>query len=312
MVKVEPFIYQKMTAFRERIQMVDKINEMIDVLNDGIDPEEVKAIITEELGNYYDKAEIDEMFSTIDFSPYYTKTEVDTIVSRIDGDVDEVEGKVNTAESDINALKGRMGTAEGDIDNLEGRMGTAEGNITTLENSKQDVLSAGNSIKIENNEVSLKDWTIFDNTDWSELFEQVGTKYYAKEDLLIGHNYATTWSKISYKFIPKGTMFRNYLDDAISPYSVTSQFPVKDTVGLYTAYYRDTEDAVTSASVAIWLTGLILKGDTKTNPSYYILDICGYGSGYVQMTGRKKTTLSNFLTAPNTVTDCCMAIFRRN
>lgn len=276
MVNVEPFIFQKVTAFKERLQMVDKINEIIETLNTSvIGPDEIRQIVEDELTDYYDKAEIDQMFSTIDFSPYYTKTEVDTIV-------DGVEDRVQTNEDDI----------------------------ATLETSKQDVLTAGNSIKIENNEVSLKDWEIYDQTDWSDLFEKNGGEYFAKEDLLIGYNFANTWHKISYDFIPKGTKFEIYTNVVISPYSL-SEFPVNNTMGLYTAYYTDISGSITSGGTSLWLTGLILKGNTTTNPTYYTLKIIGYGSGEVQMTGYKKIDLTSFLTPQTNVTKYYTAIFRR-
>ena len=105
MVRVEPFVYQMVTAFKERIQMVSKINEIIDIVNQDVGSDEVRAIVTEMLSDYYDKETIDEMFDSIDFSPYYTKTEVNAIVDRIDGDVDAVEDRVDMAEDDIDALE---------------------------------------------------------------------------------------------------------------------------------------------------------------------------------------------------------------
>lgn len=183
MVKVEPFVYQKMTAFRERIQMVDKINEMIEVLNEGgVDPEEVRAIVTEELSNYYDKAEIDDMFENIDFSPYYTKTEVNTIVERIDGDVDAVEG-------DVDALEGRMDTAEGDIDNLE--------------TNKQNNLTVGQGLSLTNDEIDLSGWEVVPLAEWSNLFDLVGTTWLkAKEELVM--QYVVDGSTENCIFFPKG------------------------------------------------------------------------------------------------------------
>lgn len=155
MVRVEPFVYQMVTAFKERIQMVSKINEIIDLVNEDVSIEEVRAVVTEMLSDYYDKEEIDEMFDSIDFSPYYTKTEVNAIVDRIDDDVDAVEGRMTTAEGDIDALEGRMDTAEDDIDAVEGRMTTAEGDIDNLETGKQNVLTAGDGIDITSDVISL-------------------------------------------------------------------------------------------------------------------------------------------------------------
>lgn len=159
MVNVEPFIFQKVTAFKERLQMVDKINEIIDAVNSmDIDPEQIQAMIEEALADYYTKEEVDELLANIDFSPYYTKTEVDAIVDRIDGDVDAVEGRLDTAEGDIDAL----------------------------EINKQDVLTGGDGIVIDNNEVSLKGWKMVPLDEWANLLEQSENYYYIiKEDFII-------------------------------------------------------------------------------------------------------------------------------
>lgn len=161
MVNVEPFIFQKVTAFKERLQMVDKINEIIDAVNSlDIDPEQIQAMIEEALADYYTKEEVDELLANIDFSPYYTKTEVNAIVSRVDGDVDAVEGRLDTAEGDIDAL----------------------------EINKQDVLTAGDGIVIDNNEVALKGWKMVPLDEWANLFEDLGGNLYqyrVKEDFMI-------------------------------------------------------------------------------------------------------------------------------
>lgn len=158
MVNVEPFIFQKVTAFKERLQMVDKINEIVEAVNTSLlSPDEIRQMIETELTDYYDKAEIDQMFSTIDFSPYYTKTEVNTIVDRIDGDVDAVEGRLDTAEDDIDAL----------------------------ETSKQDVLTAGTNIDITNNVVSLGEWEPVPLSEWANLFTVNGDEYTATDTFVL-------------------------------------------------------------------------------------------------------------------------------
>ena len=230
MVTVEPFVYQKVTAFKERIQMVNKINELVDAVNEGIDPEEVRAIVTEMLADYYDKEEIDEMFDAIDFSPYYTKTEVDEIVDRIDDDIDGLDGRLDTAEDDIIALDGRMDdaetdignledrmdTAEGDIDSLEDRMDTAEGDIDDLETGKQDVLTAGAGIDITTNVVSLKGWTGHDGTTDATAFaenvsaDNVKRIRFTKNVLVMCLSGPDNVAWTSTTFIPKGTEYAKH------------------------------------------------------------------------------------------------------
>lgn len=35
MVTIQPFEYEKITAFKERVQIANKVNEIIDYLNEG-------------------------------------------------------------------------------------------------------------------------------------------------------------------------------------------------------------------------------------------------------------------------------------
>lgn len=151
MVNVEPFIFQKVTAFKERLQMVDKINEIIEAVNTSLlSPDEIRQMIENELTDYYDKAEIDQMFSTIDFSPYYTKTEVDAIT-------DAIEDRVQTNEDDI----------------------------ATLETAKQDVLTAGTNIDITNNVISLGEWEPVPLSEWANLFTVNGDEYTATDTFVL-------------------------------------------------------------------------------------------------------------------------------
>lgn len=198
MVNVEPFIFQKVTAFKERLQMVDKINEIVDAVNTSLlSPDEIRQMIENELSDYYDKAEIDQMFSTIDFSPYYTKTEVNAIISRVDGDVDAVEGRLNTAEGDI----------------------------ATLETDKQDVLTAGKNIDINNNVISLTDWEVVPIDDWPKLFEKNGNVYTANDTFIVElfgrgqDNNLLGFLHTSLLFI-KGSEYYAYVSLPIVPYSV--------------------------------------------------------------------------------------------
>jgi len=69
MVIVEPLFYQKTTAFKERVQFLNKINEIIEKINNGeigISETEVREIITTELSNYYTKEEIENNYATIE------------------------------------------------------------------------------------------------------------------------------------------------------------------------------------------------------------------------------------------------------
>ena len=78
------------------------------------------------------------------FEPY----DDTNLVNRIDG-----------LSDDVGALDGRLDTAEDDIDSLETRMGGAEDDIDALESGKQDVLTAGDNITIEDNVISASGGT---------------------------------------------------------------------------------------------------------------------------------------------------------
>lgn len=134
MVNVQPFVFQHVTAFKERLQLANKINEMIAVLNNTMDPEEVLAIVRAELVNYYTKEEVDDLIAGIDLSPYYTKTEVDGII-------DGVQDSIDVITDDVDAL----------------------------EENKQNVLTPVAPITIEDNAISLKDFVKVEGTDWSSL-----------------------------------------------------------------------------------------------------------------------------------------------
>lgn len=99
MVRVEPFIFQMVTAFKERLQLADKLNEVIDVLNNiEIDPEQIREIVETMLGDYYTKTEVDEIIASLPITNVYTKTEVDSIVGA-------VENRVQTNEQNIVTLQ---------------------------------------------------------------------------------------------------------------------------------------------------------------------------------------------------------------
>lgn len=132
MVNVQPFVFQHVTAFKERLQLANKINEMIAVLNNTMDPEEVLTIVRAELVNYYTKEEVDDLIAGIDLSPYYTKTEVDGII-------DGVQDSIDVIADDVDAL----------------------------EENKQNVLTPVAPISIDDNSISLNDFTEVTDTDWS-------------------------------------------------------------------------------------------------------------------------------------------------
>lgn len=163
--------------------MVNKINEIIESINSGLDPEEVLRIVRTELENYYTKEEVDDLIASIDLSGYYTKTEVDVIA-----------------------------------DALEDRIQVAEGDINNLEQTKQDVLTPVSPIQIEIEDdvknLKLKGFEILNSVNWfTELFDVVvngqNIEYYFKYDTILclrGLVHSVPTPKI---FFPKGLRYYN-------------------------------------------------------------------------------------------------------
>ena len=76
----------------------------------------------------------------------------------------EVLSQLSSLSDDVSGLTNRVGSAEDDIDSLETRMGSAEDDIDSLESGKQDVLTAGDGISIENNVISSSPNDIYSTT----------------------------------------------------------------------------------------------------------------------------------------------------
>lgn len=146
MVTVEPFFYQKTTAFKERVQMINKINEIIESLNGVFDEEQVKEYVANELLNYYTKEEVDDAIDSIDLSPYATKTYVDDAIDSIDLSPYATNERVDD-----------------EVETLDDKIDT-----------KQDIVSAVSPIGISNNEISI------DSSKIIESATDLDTSFYIK------------------------------------------------------------------------------------------------------------------------------------
>lgn len=277
MVNVEPFIFQKVTAFKERLQMVDKINEIIDAVNSmDIDPEQIQAMIEEALADYYTKEEVDELFANIDFSPYYTKTEVDVITDALDDRLQVAEGDIDALESNV-YTKSEVDTI---TDAIEDRVQTNEDDIATLETSKQDVLTAGDGIDITNNTVSLSDWEFVPFDEWTSLMETYSTNgVKVKEDILLFLDYMPPNDSYKYyNFVPlyKNLVYSNFMSlipiDANS--SSINNIKYNNTGGIY-VYLRTMYDNIVSNPQASFVNGIYAR---------YMGLKSGSGSQYYEIT----------------------------
>lgn len=148
MVRVEPFVYQKITAFKERVQMVNKINEIIESLNGVFDENQVKEYVANELLNYYTKEEVDDAIDSIDLSPYATNVRVDNEVETIN---DRVDKEVETLNNKIDL--------------------------------KQNILSVGDGLELINDVLNLGNWVLDISEDWTKYYDDT-TKTMLKDVLI--------------------------------------------------------------------------------------------------------------------------------
>jgi len=143
MVTVEPFFYQKTTAFKERLQMINKINEIVESLNGVYDANQVREYVSNELLKYYTKEEVDNAIASIDFTPYATKTYVNDAIDSIDLTPYATNERVNE-----------------EIETLDNKIDT-----------KQNILSVSNGLELSNDNLSLKDFVVYPSNNWSNIIK---------------------------------------------------------------------------------------------------------------------------------------------
>ena len=124
--EVQPFEFQSVTAFQERKELADKLNEVIDALNSIGDIPEIQD-------------EIDTIKADI--------TAIESGLTSTDADVATLTNSLNTTIASLNALTSRMTTAEGsiqsqgtaitaiqeDITPIQEDITTIQGNITAIQ-----------------------------------------------------------------------------------------------------------------------------------------------------------------------------------
>ena len=137
--EVQPFEFQSVTAFQERKELADKLNEVIDALNLIGDIPEIQD-------------EIDTIKADI--------TAIESGLASTDANVATLTNSLNTTIASLNALTSRMTTAEGSIQNqgtaiiaiqediapiqedittIQGNITTIQGNITTIQGDIADI-----------------------------------------------------------------------------------------------------------------------------------------------------------------------------
>lgn len=107
---IQPFTYQASTAFDERVQLANKLNEVIDALN--------------QIGTIDDlQTQIDTINSEI--------SEIQTAIGNTDISLADLENQVNVLISEVNTtIKQSISVLESEVDGIDTRLTTAEGTIS--------------------------------------------------------------------------------------------------------------------------------------------------------------------------------------
>ena len=107
---IQPFTYQASTAFQERVQLANKLNEVIDALNSLADLPDLENQITELTAKV---------------------TELEDSIGNTDTSLAELENQVNALISEVNTtIKQGISALESEVDGIDARLTTAEGTIS--------------------------------------------------------------------------------------------------------------------------------------------------------------------------------------
>lgn len=140
MVIIQPFEYEKTTAFKERVQIANKVNEIIDLFNE-LDIESKINIFNEEIEIINGKiAEIDSKIVEVDnavavVEGYNTRlTSVENESVSLDARLDNLEPRVTATENKNNEQDTQISSIVSNVTNLTNRVTISENNITELTN----------------------------------------------------------------------------------------------------------------------------------------------------------------------------------
>lgn len=149
---IEPFNYQKRTNIEEHNQIVDKLNEVVDAVN-NIDPN------PSEFEQRIDALELSAINQQNAIEGIHTRDALqDTAIQRAEDNVSQLERNVAGVNENVSGLTGRVGQLETDTTNLDGRVTDLNGRLTTL---------AGNQTALEGRVDSI-------NTEVGQLSTEVG------------------------------------------------------------------------------------------------------------------------------------------
>lgn len=172
---IEPFNYQKRTNIEEHNQIVDKLNEVVDAVN-NIDPN------PSEFEQRIDALELSAINQQNAIEGIHTRDALqDTAIQRAEDNVSQLERNVAGVNENVSGLTGRVGQLETDTTNLDGRVTDLNGRLTTL---------AGNQTALEGRVDSI-------NTEVGQLSTEVGGLETGKVDKDQGVANAGKYLKVS-------------------------------------------------------------------------------------------------------------------
>ena len=119
--EIQPFQFIRGTAFSERVQLANKVNEIIDGIN--------------QIGDIPDiQAQVDALSSTV--------STIQAGLASTDADLDALTEQVNSLISEVNdTIRTQIAALQGEVSTLDSRMDTAETDISGLDSEVQGLLS---------------------------------------------------------------------------------------------------------------------------------------------------------------------------
>lgn len=171
---IEPFNYQKRTNIEEHNQIVDKLNEVVDAVN-NIDPN------PSEFEQRIDALELSAINQQNAIEGIHTRDALqDTAIKRAEDNVSQLERNVQGVNETVSGLTGQVGQLQTDTTNLDGRVTDLNGRLTTL---------AGNQTALEGRVDSI-------NTEVGQLSTEVGGLETGKVNVAQGEDVAGKYLRV--------------------------------------------------------------------------------------------------------------------
>lgn len=136
--QIEPFQFIRSTAFSERVQLANKINEIIDGINSIGEIPDLESQVTELTAKV---SELEKSIGNTDTSLSELETQLNALVSEVNTTIKQ---SISALESEVDGIDTRLTTAEGtisehgteinglvrDVDGIDTRLTTAEDKIS--------------------------------------------------------------------------------------------------------------------------------------------------------------------------------------